>query len=309
VIQSLLFSCIVTCYNRETLIQRALLSILNQTYANFEIVVVDDCSTDKSIEKILALGDNRISIVRHNENKGQNAALNSGLKASRYDYIAFLDSDDEWMPTFLEEMYKAYTADPTISFAYSGCVNGPSAGLEGMNKYGEVLNQGYLSSMITITVKKDAANEIGNFDERYTICQDDDFCFRLSKDFSFKAIEKDLAINHGAANSMTNNLIKVAEGWAFLFRNYRNDIIEYCGNKTLAKHYLDISRLFFRVKQFKKGCHYYFAGLKFFFKSNTANKFNYPLRKLLKETWIILKLNLGHIKRFISNDNDRRSKI
>lgn len=299
--QLLQFSCIVTCYNREDLIQRSLLSILNQTYQHFEIIVVDDCSTDRSIEKVLALNDQRISIVRHEQNKGQNAALNSGVKAAKYEYLAFLDSDDEWMPTYLEEMQNAYVSHPEISFAYSGCVRGPSAGLEGANKYGETLDQGYLSSMITITAKKEAANQVGNFDERYTICQDDDFCFRLAKNYAFKAIPKDLAINHGSVTSMTNNLINVAKGWSFLFSNYKADVINYCGYRTLAKHHLTISKLFFRARQTANGIRHYCSALKFMLHSHQQQAYNYSWGAFLKETWILIKLNLGNIKRSILN--------
>lgn len=293
------FSCIVTCYNREDLIQRSLTSILNQTFQDFEIIVVDDASTDKSIEKIKAINDSRIKIIAHEKNKGQNAAINTGIEASSYDYLAFLDSDDEWLPTYLMEMHNTYKANPTIGFAYANFVDGPKLTLEGEQKYAETLDQGFLSSMITITAKKESVMHINKFDERYTICQDDDFCFRLAKKFSFKVIDQQLAVIHGSDNSMSNNLLRVAEGWAFLFGNYKNDILSFCGPKTLAKHFINISYQFFRCKEFKKGMSFYFASVLYFCKSNHSKRFNYKLSAFMNATWLIIRLNLGTIKRYI----------
>lgn len=297
--QSVFFSCIVTCYNREDVIKRSIKSILNQSYQNFEIIVIDDGSTDKSIERINAIKDCRIKLIVHPKNCGQNASINTGIAASVYSYLAFLDSDDEWTSNYLELMAKTYEENPNIDFAYSNFINGGQLTLEGNHKYAETLHQGFLSSMITITAKKEVVEFIGKFDTRYAICQDDDFCFRLAKNFSFKLINQHLAIIHGSNNSMSNNLLKVAEGWVFLFDNYKDDIILYCGHQTLSKHYINISRQFFRCKSIKKGMYFYLSSLKHFFKGQNNSQFKYPYSVFMKETVVIIKLNLGHIKRFL----------
>jgi len=301
------FSCIITCYNREKLISRSINSVLNQSFQNFEIIIVDDCSIDQSVAVVNSIVDPRIKIVKHDVNKGQNAALNTGINHSNYDYLAFLDSDDEWCSNYLMEMYNVYCTFPFISFAYSNFLNGPKLTLEGEKKYAETLNQGFLSSMITITAKKDAVEYIGKFDQKYTICQDDDFCFRLAKNFSFKVIDHQLAIIHGSENSMSNNLLDVAEGWAFLINNYKDDIIRYCGYKTLSKHFINISRQFFRCKNVKKGIYFYLFSLKYFFKKNNFKNFDYPLSEFLNMTCSIIKLNLGIIKRYLLKTHGRKS--
>lgn len=299
--ETIKFSCIVTCYNREKLISRALHSILDQTFQDFEIIVVDDASKDNSVAEIEKINDSRIKLIKNEKNGGQNFALNVGISASKYSYLAFLDSDDEWLPTYLMEMYKVYDSNPTIGFAYSNFTDEIKLTLEGEKKYAEALNQGFLSSMISITAKKNAVEHIGRFDLRYTICQDDDFCFRLAKEFSFKVIEQNLVVIHVSENSMSIDQLNSAEGWAFLFEDYKDDIIKYCGYRTLSKHTINLSRRFFSNNEFRKGLHYYLLSLTGFIKGTKFKKFDYPLSEFMKLSFTILKLNLGKFKRYLIN--------
>ena len=93
-------SAVIPLYNREAHIQRALHSILNQTYPISEIIVVDDGSTDNSCELVRGIKDSRIKII-HQDNSGQHAARNTGWIAASNPFVAFLDADDEWKPNFL----------------------------------------------------------------------------------------------------------------------------------------------------------------------------------------------------------------
>jgi len=95
--KSVTVSVIIPTYNRAHLVGRAIRSVLNQTYQDFEIIVVDDCSTDNTEEIVKGFNDHRIRYMRHDRNRGGSAARNTGIKASQGKYIAFLDSDDEWL--------------------------------------------------------------------------------------------------------------------------------------------------------------------------------------------------------------------
>lgn len=97
------FSVIIPAYNRKTLVRRAVQSVLAQHECDFEVLVVDDASTDGSWEMLSSLGDPRVRILRHPINKGGSAARNTGLAAARGSFIAFLDSDDYWLPQKLLE--------------------------------------------------------------------------------------------------------------------------------------------------------------------------------------------------------------
>lgn len=98
-----MFSVIIPLYNKENHIQKAVSSVLDQSYKNFELVIVNDGCTDKSLKIVQELKDPRIRIIDQS-NFGVSTARNNGVKAARYDHIAFLDADDWWDPHYLEEM-------------------------------------------------------------------------------------------------------------------------------------------------------------------------------------------------------------
>ena len=106
-------SVIIPTYNRAHLVGRAIRSVLNQTYQDFEIIVVDDGSTDNTEEVVKSFNDPRIRYIRHEKNRGGSAACNTGIRAARGEYIAFQDSDDEWLPEKLEKQMQVFENTPT----------------------------------------------------------------------------------------------------------------------------------------------------------------------------------------------------
>ena len=96
-------SVIIPTYNRAHLIDKAIKSVLNQTYQDFEIIVVDDGSTDNTNEVLKNFTDSRIHYIFHTSNLGVSAARNTGIKTSQGEYIALLDSDDDWLPEKLDK--------------------------------------------------------------------------------------------------------------------------------------------------------------------------------------------------------------
>ena len=98
-----MFSIIIPLYNKSAYIEKAVESILAQTFVNFELIIVNDGSTDDSQNKLCQFNDNRIRLIKQC-NSGVSTARNNGVKAAKYNYIAFLDADDWWDKNFLEEM-------------------------------------------------------------------------------------------------------------------------------------------------------------------------------------------------------------
>ena len=115
-------SVIIPTYNRAHLVDRAIQSVLNQTYKDFELIIVDDGSTDNTedIIKEFQKKDERIKYIRHEENRGGSAARNTGIKAAKGEYIAFLDSDDEWLPIKLGRQISEFTNKSKIALVYTG---------------------------------------------------------------------------------------------------------------------------------------------------------------------------------------------
>jgi glycosyltransferase involved in cell wall biosynthesis len=100
------FSIIMPVYNRAAVVGRALRSCLAQSFDSFEVVAVDDCSTDDSVAAIESFGDPRIRLVRHEQNRGPGPARNTGMANARGEWLVFLDSDDELLPGALEAIHR-----------------------------------------------------------------------------------------------------------------------------------------------------------------------------------------------------------
>lgn len=98
------FSIIIPLYNKEKFIEKTLESVLSQTYQDFEVIIINDGSTDSSVDKILTFNDPRIQLI-HQENQGVSSARNLGIKKAKGKYICFLDADDYWYPDFLKTIH------------------------------------------------------------------------------------------------------------------------------------------------------------------------------------------------------------
>ncbi|MDP2025292.1 glycosyltransferase [Sulfuriferula sp.] len=113
---------IMPCYNCAAHLATSIGSVLAQTYTDWELIVVDDGSTDTSAAQVATLDDPRIQLIRQ-ANAGVSAARNRALQAANSELVAFLDADDIWAPTFLEAMLKALDAQPAAALAYCGWQN------------------------------------------------------------------------------------------------------------------------------------------------------------------------------------------
>jgi glycosyltransferase involved in cell wall biosynthesis len=100
------FTVIIPLYNKEKYIENAIKSVLNQTFTDFNLVIVNDCSTDKSVEIASKYISDTVEIIHHKKNAGLAAARNTGIKNSNSNYITYLDADDLWKPTFLESIFQ-----------------------------------------------------------------------------------------------------------------------------------------------------------------------------------------------------------
>ena len=116
-----LISAVIPTFNRADIIPISLKSAIEQTYENLEIIVIDDCSEDETKRVVEEYKDSRIRYIRHDHNLGGAAARNSGIDAARGDYIAFLDSDDAWVPNKMALQYSLIRShpEPTNTVSYT----------------------------------------------------------------------------------------------------------------------------------------------------------------------------------------------
>lgn len=121
-----LVSIVMPSYNSEKYIKNSVESVLNQTYSNWELLIVDDCSIDKTVEIIKSFKDERIRLFQNPINSGAAISRNWALREAKGKWIAFLDSDDIWLPNKLEEQLK-FMIENNYSFTYTDyriCLNG-----------------------------------------------------------------------------------------------------------------------------------------------------------------------------------------
>jgi glycosyltransferase involved in cell wall biosynthesis len=165
-------SVIIPAYNRAHLIGRAIKSVLNQAYQDFELIIIDDCSTDNTDEVVREFQkkDNRIIYLKHDQNKGGSAARNTGIKVSKSEYIAFLDSDDEWLPEKLEiQMEAILKQNVSMVTCFCNSYNDEGKLLNKYNKtyYGNPLYNHMLNNIAgtsLILVRKKDLNRVGCFE-------------------------------------------------------------------------------------------------------------------------------------------------
>lgn len=119
---NLLVSVIMPVYNCQKYLAAAVESVIGQTYMNWELILIDDCSTDQSgaLADRWALGDSRISVIHNEYNSGVSASRNNGIRASKGDWIAFLDSDDVWTAEKLEKQIAVVYGNGSVDGAFTG---------------------------------------------------------------------------------------------------------------------------------------------------------------------------------------------
>jgi len=193
----LYFTVIIPLYNKEKHIKRAIQSVLTQTYQKFELILVDDGSTDSGLKIVSEIYDKRLKIIKK-ENGGVSSARNKGIENATYDYIAFLDADDSWYPNFLSsiyEMIKSYPKAGAYCTAYEFEKNENEIKTANINveiKKGtyEVVDyfKGALKkpliSASSVVIKKKVFEEIGSFSEKLSRGEDLDMWIRVALNYN-----------------------------------------------------------------------------------------------------------------------------
>jgi len=208
-------SVIIPTYNRANLIGRAIRSILCQTYAEYEIIVVDDGSNDNTRDVVESFRDDRIQYIRHRENRGNGAALNTGIKVARCDYIAFQDSDDEWLSEKLEkQIFRLESANSEIGAVYTAMwrIESNSAFLvpqvaikKKEGNIGHIILESCFIGMPTVLIHKRCFDRVGLFDENLFVAADWEMWIRVAQHYKFSLIEEPLVISRQQADSLTTD--------------------------------------------------------------------------------------------------------
>ena len=259
-----LVSVVIPVYNREDTVGRAVSSILNQSYKNLELIIVDDCSNDNSLKVIREFRDERIRVVELKKNSGANAARNKGIMAARGQYIAFQDSDDEWDEDKLQIQMRDML-DKNLSACYCAHRLIDNAGetivpedYENKEKYEtgliNVLANYNVMSTQTLIIRKNIFEIINDFDEEMPRLQDYEFAIRLVQKEKIGYIAQPLVSVYRTKKSISTNSEALQEAIALLlikhrdFLNKESLISLFLYNELSAK---DVSQLYVKCVQFQ----------------------------------------------------------
>ena len=196
-------SVIIPTYNRSSCLGRAIDSVLDQTFTGFELMVVDDGSTDKTAELLETYG-NRLKVIRQS-NRGVSAARNAGILASRGELIALLDSDDSWLPRKLEQQVAFFRSRPEALIGQTQEIwirNGRRINPKKRHQKfsGMIFEKSLplcLVSPSAVMIRRSLLEEVGLFDETLPACEDYDLWLRITWKYPVHLIETPLIVKRG----------------------------------------------------------------------------------------------------------------
>lgn len=196
-----LVSIIIPVYNRILPLERALESIQQQTFKDFDVIVVDDHSTDDIQSVVQKFGFSCLKSI----GKGVSAARNTGIRPSQSEFIAFLDSDDEWLPNKLEKQIQYLLSNPESSIVHTNEIwirDGQQVkqGQKHQKSGGRIFSQCTSLCLIapsSVLVRRLLFDKIGLFDESFPVCEDFDLWLRITALHDVDFLSEPLVIKHG----------------------------------------------------------------------------------------------------------------
>ena len=247
------FTIIIPLYNKENFIESTLKSVLNQSFIDFEILIINDGSTDKSEEKVLKFKDTRIHYF-YKKNGGVSAARNFGIAKAQSDYITFIDADDYWYPNFLQEMFENIGRFPELR-VFSAALEVETSKKVIPSSYSivktgdcEIVNYFEASFQETVictscaVFHKSVFEKTGNFDIQLKSGEDTDMWIRIGLNYRILFSWKILARYVYDAKSLTKNHQTTIN--SFDFSKY--NLLEKT-NPSLKK-FLDLNRFSLAIK-------------------------------------------------------------
>ena len=259
-----MISVIIPTYNSDKYICEALDSVLLQTYSDYEIIVIDDGSTDTTREVI----ENRFRTVRYYyvENNGVSAARNLGISMAQGELIAFLDADDKWLPEKLEKQAALFDKNDTLGMAFTENCFFDEQGILSKKAYkrerlmrGDIVKNIFMNSYVvtsTVMVRKRVFDTVGLFEEDMVVAEDDNMWMRIGMKFGVELLDEPMLMYRITEGSLSRKKHNIFIGVKTHIENLKKkypDLYNRLGTSTIRKKY---SNLFF-----SEGYHYFTQGM------------------------------------------------
>jgi glycosyltransferase involved in cell wall biosynthesis len=250
-----LISVIIPTYNRQGFLLQAVESVFKQTFSDYELIVIDDGSTDGTGEGLKPY-ENRLQYI-YRENRGVSAARNTGLQAARGDWIAFLDSDDYWLPAKLETQVRFFAENPQALICQTEEIwirHGRRVNPHKKHRKfsGDIFSPSLIRCIVSpsaVMIRREFLNQIGPFDESLPACEDYDLWLRISCRFPVFLIEEPLVVKQGGHPDQLSRRIP------FLDRFRIQALVKVLGSDLLSSDRQETA-----LQELKKKCRIYGQG-------------------------------------------------
>lgn len=217
----MLISCIIPTHNRASTIERAVRSVLGQTHLELECLVIDDASTDETLDILDGIKDSRLKIYTLDQNAGVSFARNTAARKARGEWLAFLDSDDEWLPLKLEQQLKFHQTSPEFHLIHLPEIwmrNGVR--VNPRQKHQKAGGDQFYRSLelclicpSTVMIKKSIFDQLHGFREDFVICEDYDFWLRFLCRYPVGFLDQALVIKYGGHDDQLSTRFSAMDDW------------------------------------------------------------------------------------------------
>ncbi len=235
-------SIIIPVFNRAESLVRGLISLQQQTFKDFEILVIDDHSTQNLQPCLEGFLVKYLKTV----GKGVSAARNTGIRASTSEFIAFLDSDDEWLPAKLEKQIAYLSSNPACSFVHTNEIWIRNSQIVKQNSKQEKFG-GRIFSLSTnqcviaassVLLRRTLQNSVGLFDEDFPVCEDFDLWLRVSATEDIGFLNEALTIKHGGHKDQLSRQYHSMDLWRVraLVKHLENQNLSPIEHKALRNN-------------------------------------------------------------------------
>ena len=247
-------SVVVPAYNGERTILETIKSIQQQTFSDFELIVINDGSTDRTLEPLATVEDPRLKVFSY-ENGGLPVARNRGIARSTGEFITFIDADDLWTPDKLELQLAALQQHPEAVVAYSwtlvmdekgeGFYPGKSVSFEG-NVYPQLLLSNFIASGSNVMLRREAIASVGEFDPTLRSCEDWDYWLRVAARWSFVVVPKHQILYRQSSGAMSSKVEVMEKNLLIVHERAFQAAppeLQFLKNHGLANIYLFVTQL------------------------------------------------------------------
>ncbi|MCK5285789.1 MAG: glycosyltransferase [Candidatus Pacebacteria bacterium] len=252
-------SVIIVTYNRPESVKEAIQSVLDQTFKDFELIIIDNGVKIPAKKIVESFRDSRIKYIQNNKNTDCAGGKNIGMKNMRGEFVAFLDDDDVWLPDKLELQVQAFEKNPEAGFCFTAVTQIFDHGIidsiipEGVGDYYErTLSNfsGFLS--VTLMIRKEVIDDIGFMDEAFPSHTDIEWIIRIAKKYKGIGVNKPLVkvMSLGSHNQMGSSMDRKITGREMILNKYKEEFEKR--PEVLAKHLLMLAKFYRNNGQYKK---------------------------------------------------------